>query len=203
MNGNPSADRRQGEVVGINATNPPTVQITIGGDSSNQYPARYADWYRPVIGDSIMVLSNQGTHWVLGTSYGPPARVFVNVPSPSLATTSASFVSIGSSGGPSFTKRRDASVLEVTIHASAFVTVTGTIGEFGIALTGAGVTDYAICDPLFQVVNARVPFSGTMDLTGVLAGDYVPTIRARVTTGTGTLTLNANDYLQYRIREVL
>lgn len=61
------ASRRVGTVAAVNAGPPPTATISLGGDTSGAtVDAPYLDGYAPVVGDSVVVLTNQGAPFVLG-----------------------------------------------------------------------------------------------------------------------------------------
>jgi hypothetical protein len=199
-----AADRREGTVVAINAAVPPdlpTVQITLGGDIANEYPARYADWYEPVVGDSVMVLSNKGSHWVLGTSYGPPGKVLFrnNAPTP-LSTASGSFVSVPASTSGPIIKRRAGTRLEFDLRVSCYGSAISTGLEWAILVNG---TDYSVLSTLINPASQHTSFSGFGEAAGLPAGSYTGTLRVRKLSGAGNVTMDVSDYIHYRITETV
>lgn len=204
MSSSLAADRRQGVVVAVNATSPPTVTVALGGDLTSTYPARYSDAYWPLVGDDVMVLSNQGTHWVLGTSYGPPGHAELSNQSPVASTTSATFVTVASTTSATFTKRRAGTRLRLDLRVSGYVSAVNTEIEWGLQLTtvpGGVATDVPVVDMMVNGSGAHAGFSG-IAYAALDPGDYNARLRVRRPAGTGSVVQDSGDYVIYDIDEV-
>jgi hypothetical protein len=61
--------RRVGTVDSITVGPPPTVNVFIGGDTTQTISCSYSRGYIPVVGDKVVTATNQGDHYVVGAIY--------------------------------------------------------------------------------------------------------------------------------------
>lgn len=151
---------------------------------------------RPEVGDTVYMLRNQSDWFIIGV-LGEAGHTDFFSTAPSVATTSATFVSVSSSTTGIIHKRANDTRLRVDLYASLFATVAGTGFELSAFVNGAdNVIDNSIVDTSHQPVAMRTY------LLGIPKGDHFMTLRIRRTGGTGTLTMNSNDYVQIDLDEV-
>lgn len=194
-----SANRRGGKVIALPA-DPKKVTITIGGDDTTTYDAPFHESYWPIVGDDVVVLSNQGTHYVLGTSYGPPghAEFITNAPS-SYTSVSTTFSLVPNTTSPTLSKRRDGTRLKVDLRISAFAGTSFVRPEWGLQELPAGINHMVV--GMTINLTAHTTICGIGYFTGLLAGDYTFKVIGRRASGAGTLTMDVDDYIHYTIDE--
>jgi hypothetical protein len=189
-----SADRRLGLVQALVAGPPPRVSLTLGGDedAAHVVDAPYLDSYLPAVGDAVVVLSNQGSHFVLGrAALGTLAHVGFYSSALSAAVNSTSFTTVTGSTTASFTKVFDATRLECRLHVGCYVDVGGTQVEWAVRINA---TDHGpAAGQWITPSGEHQHMSGRTSADGVPAGTYTAVIRVRRTAGAGIINVNSGD----------
>lgn len=193
------ASRRAGTVTAVNTGPPATVTITLGGDTTTTYDAPYLESYRPVVGDTVAVLSSQGAHLVLG-HVGAPGHADGYAGGAVFSTASGTFIDVTGVTAAGLVKRADATRLRVDLRTSWFLGSAGaTAYELALAIDG---TDYSVVDTLVNPVSTHTPLSVVRYVPGVPAGGpWTAQLRIRRISGSGTLNQDASDYTSIDIDE--
>lgn len=121
-------------------------------------------------------------------------------PSGSSTTTSSSFADTASTSSVSFTKVDDQSRLRVDFHATCYV--TGSVPdevEFAVRFNSV---DYLIAEGRLETASVHKQFSGVRIITvNAAAGTYTVQGRWRRSSGSGTITMDTNDFLSFAVSE--
>lgn len=131
--------RRLATVTGVANTgaSPPTVTIEVGGDTSVDFEAAFLGSYRPLVGDYVVALENQGDYVVIGTSIAVGATAKTG--SVSAGTSAAGLITVthGLAGTPAFaTVALTTTTTALTWRISAKSSTTFSV-IFSTASTGA------------------------------------------------------------------
>jgi len=125
-----------------------------------------------------------------------------NAASATGTTTSASNVNLP--GNPQVTLQKEGTAaqtrLQVGMAVGSFSTVGGTAVRFAVSATGVGDTD--IRGFFHNAANTHADSAGVAFIAGVGAGTITVTGRWRRISGTGTLSVNADDWVSIWVKEV-
>lgn len=126
--------------------------------------------------------------------------VGVNMQFPgSSTTTSSSFADTATGSSVSFTKVDGASRIRVDFHATCYVTAFSGVVEFAVRING---TDYAVVKMNVQTTSVHKQLSGVAVISSIGAGTYTVQGRWRRVSGSGTVTVDANDWLSFAVAEI-
>jgi hypothetical protein len=106
-----------------------------------------------------------------------------------------------------FAKYRDVTQIQIHINISMYSTVASTVVEIGggLIFPDATQTDLAIFHRAFNAATDHRDIGGGITTPGLTlpAGSYSVVARWRRVSGTGTLTMDANDSCTVWAREVI
>ncbi len=116
-------------------------------------------------------------------------------------TTSATYVNLPTTSSFSFTKLQDATRLRIDIATTAFIATSDAEGRFGVLVNGV---DYDLVNWDASTLSDRAGWAGFayIPAASVPAGVYTVQGRWRRVAGTGTLTVQATDWLSLSCREI-
>ncbi len=161
------------------------------------------------VGDVVAALRQDSTWLILGPVATSDLDVITGPVSFAGATggdstASASFSELGNAQ-QTFVKRFQNTRLRVDFAASCFTTAVNTAVEFGLQLlinsSGGGLVSTGPA-MLINNANEHLMMTNFSFLSGVSAGTYSIRPLWRRTSGAGTLTTDANDWLTYAVQEV-
>lgn len=197
-----------------------TTYLICGAVSNPGVQGFYADpvgnYYSTEFGDGTYIEVNAGATYgfingdldVAGsmTVGGAPVRVNCNgVTSTGPASdtsTSASYVNLGGTSSFSFTKYHASTRVKIEMTSTSWATVGGTINQFGVNISG-GIGDYDVCQIYFNPASTHLQAAGFRIVPAFAAGTYTIQGRWRRTTGTGTMSRDANDWLSICATEII
>lgn len=161
------------------------------------------------IGDNVAMLRQEDT-WLV---FGPVSTSdLVTITGPvsfsgaigADTTASASFSDLGNAQR-TFVKRFENTRLRMDFSASCYTTAVNTGVEFGLQMlinvAGAGVVSTGPA-MLINTANEHTMMANFAYVSGVTAGTYSIRPLWRRTSGAGTLTTDANDWMSYAVQEV-
>lgn len=189
-----SADRRLGVVQALVAGPPPRVSITIGDDPdpTRTVDVAYQDSYSPAVGDSVVLLSNQGGHYVLGRAATGATKESVRLESNvgSITTSEVTLVTCPPLQGiPVGSSLRVEWAWDSVLSSAAGdrLGIRIKVSFNGGAYTRCGRSLIRLA------AAADAGGSGMIMLRDQAAGDYTFRAVAIVESGAGTATVNAGD----------
>lgn len=126
--------------------------------------------------------------------------IFDSVGGCTLSTTSATYVDV-TNASKSFTKIGGATIsdLIIQLNLSMFSTVNATVAKLGLRVNAAD-SDVSIM-PINTANAHEVMPTGTVRIASLDAGVYTVQVRALRVSGTGTLTIDANDTVSMVLQE--
>jgi hypothetical protein len=179
-------------------------QVVFDG-SALAVPVKVAGGVHAFAGDRV-ALQRFGADWVVVVSFTPrgPSRATTGGALGFGTTTSVTYVDMPGPVQLAFTKWYDLTTVVARIEVAAYTTGAGDTGvRYAVNMaTGAGSTDYDVAHFFFNPGVQHLPVAGTAPITGLVAGVYTVTARWRRTAGTGTLTVDSNDWLSMDLNEV-
>lgn len=95
-----------------------------------------------------------------------------------------------------FTKVRADTAIIVDVGASGYANTTAGAADWGVRI---GSTDYDVIDAFYNALSSHAGWNNTIRITGLAAGAYTATLRAKTTAG--SLNSDANDTLSIAVRE--
>lgn len=122
------------------------------------------------------------------------------------STTSASYVDMPSSPEVAFAKYRDSTLLRLRCMVSAYVVTSGfTVMKVGYRLRDGDTIDYDEDVARFDLVstNNHYGWGGIATTAALPAGNYTATARWVRVSGSGTLTVDAQDLIHMEAEEVI
>lgn len=124
----------------------------------------------------------------------------INNPGVADTTTSASYVNLAGTSSFSFTKRQTNTQIEVSMHSTCFTNIIPASVRYGVNINS---TDFDVCHLLLNLNLTHHQASGVRLCPGVPAGVHTIQGRWRRTSGAGTLTRDAEDWLSISAKEVV
>lgn len=159
----------------------------------------------PLAGDRVWVVTvpPAGNYLIGRQPLQDPARMAVgstNAASAAGTTTSATFVDMPGPPAVTITKAYSDTRLLIALHATSFSTVLGTVARFGVSIAG---TDSDIAGLTHNLASTHLQVSGAGVFAAAGAGTVTVTGRWRRVSGTGVLTMDANDWVSITVQEVI
>lgn len=116
-------------------------------------------------------------------------------------TTSSSYANVAGSTSFSFTKIHASTVVRVSMTMTAFADANLTLLSLAALVNG---TDYECARFMFNTptLNAHQQAAGSVRISGLAAGTYPFQARWKRTSGAGTISTDANDWLTFDAIEV-
>lgn len=185
----------------VTAANPLTVSVR----GALQNPGTLGS-YLPAVGDTVALLRQDATWLCLGSNVsGGTAATLPSVAAYNAAgvvnsTTSATYANVTGITA-AFTKRSGASLLRIDLNASLFLTTNpNTRAEFAVVV---GLSTLTVAGMLINPVSTHTTISGGGFYAGIPAGTYNPVqLQWLRSSGTGTLSMNTDDWVSMMIAEV-
>lgn len=116
-------------------------------------------------------------------------------------TTSATYANMPATSSQAVTKASAGTRLRIEFSCSSFVTVASTVTSFAVLVNGV---DTDISRLFFNPASTHEACpTGIVYISGLAAGAWTVQARWKRTSGTGTLTLDANDWISLDVMEVL
>lgn len=115
------------------------------------------------------------------------------------STGLTSYVDFPATSSFSFTKIQAATIIKIDFHTLCYTTQSGDVASFGVRING---TDYEVCRRSFSASSVIVQASGTKRIPSIPAGTYTVQIRYKRQSGSGSVTIQANDWVSCDATEV-
>ncbi|WP_212822321.1 hypothetical protein [Polymorphospora rubra] len=103
--------------------------------------------------------------------------------------------------GLSFTLTKIRSDTKLIVDLTATAYVSGTSGHLAIIAVRIAAADYPVAEMILNTASAHTPITGHAEITGVAAGTYTVSLRARNDVGSRTTRVDAGDRFTVNIRE--
>lgn len=193
-------------VLGIVASINPLV-VNVRGGTVNE-PGTLGS-YLPGVGDSVQMLRQDATWLILGAS-GSSADATDSIASFGANTPAATTAGAGYSNVTGarldFVKRFESTRVRVDAAVGSFVTTNpNTKPRFGfdfINMSGGASVRVDMMEQTINPVSTHTTIAGHALFSGIGAGTYdVQLLWLRVS-GTGTLNINADDWVSFTVEEV-
>jgi len=188
-----------------------TALATVALDGSSGVPQPVKCFETTVIdlGDRVGLVKFEGD-WVVVANYTPRMwadGLFGTQFGTTGTTTSSSFADLPGSPKVNVTKMRDVTQFQIEITVSAQSTAVSTSIEVAaniLSTDGTVNTDLALYTASFDTASVHRTLKGGLTTALTLpGGGYSVVGRWRRSAGTGTPTINTNDNVMIRVREVL
>lgn len=160
----------------------------------------------PLAGDRVYVVSlpPAGNYMIGRVPRLDPARFGSCIYCPqnpgSGTTVSASFANLPGAPTCTLTKAYDSTDLLVDARVGTFSTLANTAVELAV---NDGTTDYLIWHMVHNPANTHDAYGAVIRIAGHAAGSWTLTGRWRRSAGGGTITMNADDYFNLSVQEVM
>lgn len=117
-------------------------------------------------------------------------------------TTNAAFTNLPGPPTCTIVKAYTSTRLKINAVVATFSTLANTAVDLGVLVNG---TDYLVWHMVHNPANTHDAYGGTIFVpaAGLTAGSYTVTGRWRRPAGGGTITMNADDYFNMTVEEVI
>lgn len=137
-----------------------------------------------------------------GNAPGMGNAAYANFAPTGGGTTTSNYANMPGSPSASITKRYGVATNLEVIMAGTFYSVTTATGvKFGVNVNGVDY-DTARVRTANASLTSHTPFSGVIDIPNLPAGTYAVTARWARLDGAGTTTVDVNDFLTFKVKEV-
>lgn len=183
--------------------------VTMDGSSGTPQPVKCFESVLVDVGDRVgvgkfesdWIIIGNYTHRTLGDAGFNQAYAGADT------STSGTFVDFPESPNLIVTKRRDATGLRIDMEGSMYVTAQPTVVETAVAILsfdGTVAYDETLTKRAFNAASDHRSIAGGATTAALAGGQtYSITARWRRVSGTGTLTVDGNDSMNMRVREVV
>lgn len=183
--------------------------VTMDGSSGTAQPVKCFESVIVDVGDRVGLVKYEG-EWIITGNYTLRTLGeggFESVLAGPTTSTSGTFVDVPTSPNLTMHKYRDHTFLRIDMAISMYASSVPTVVEFAAAiLSEDGLTSY-------DAVLTRMPHNTANNHTTLYGGEttaahpggqnFTITARWRRVSGGGNMTVDANDYVTLRVREVV
>lgn len=183
-----------------------TPAVTFDSDTSDTATPVVNMVALPLVNDRVFVVTvpPAGNYMIGRVPLLDPARFGSCIYCPqnpgSGTTTSAAFANLPGTPTCTVVKAYDATDLLVDARIATLSTLANTSVEVAVNVNS---TDYLIWHMVHNPANTHDAYGGVIRIAGLAAGSWTLTGRWRRPAGGGTITMNADDYFNVSVQEVM